>query len=684
MPGKRRRTAGPLSTGPLVTGTFLRKTGGHGFVRPEGVLPGRRESDIYVPAAAAGDAANGDTVRVRVSPARDVRRPGPAGEIVKVVARHTTRFVGTYFESAGTGWVSVDGEGLSRSVAVGDPGAKGAREHDKVVLEMVRFPTIFRDGEGVISEVLGKAGEPGVDTLSIINEFGLPGPFPEEAMEEARRQATRFDESISAGRVDCTERVVITIDPIDARDFDDAISLERIDRGHWLLGVHIADVAHFVTEGSPLDQEAAARGTSVYLPDRVIPMLPEIISNNLASLQPDRVRYARTCWMEFTAEGAFVAAEVERTAIRSQRRFAYEEVDVFLADPCTQDVEMTDEVRQLLGRMRDLSRILRDRRTARGSLELVMPEVKIDLDRDGRVSGAHVEANTESHRIIEEFMLSANEAVAWLLTQAGIPFLRRVHPQPDPRKLRQLTEFVSELGFEVDSLESRFELQRLLGLSRGKPEMHAVHYAVLRSMARAVYGPQEEGHYALASDCYCHFTSPIRRYPDLTVHRRLDALGQRRRLPADGLVELGAACSQLERRAEAAERELVKLKLLLYLRSRVGETMEAVVTGVEAFGLFVQGVELPAEGLVPRDTLPDDRYRYDRRRHMLAGHRAGNAFRLGDRVQVVVAKVDVHRRSAEFRIESRQQRARSLPRENAAGKTRRPAKGGRGKRHRRW
>ena len=647
-------------------------------------MPGRRESDIYVPAAAAGDAANGDTVRVRVSPARDVRRPGPAGEIVKVVARHTTRFVGTYFESAGTGWVSVDGEGLSRSVAVGDPGAKGAREHDKVVLEMVRFPTIFRDGEGVISEVLGKAGEPGVDTLSIINEFGLPGPFPEEAMEEARRQATRFDESISAGRVDCTERVVITIDPIDARDFDDAISLERIDRGHWLLGVHIADVAHFVTEGSPLDQEAAARGTSVYLPDRVIPMLPEIISNNLASLQPDRVRYARTCWMEFTAEGAFVAAEVERTAIRSQRRFAYEEVDVFLADPCTQDVEMTDEVRQLLGRMRDLSRILRDRRTARGSLELVMPEVKIDLDRDGRVSGAHVEANTESHRIIEEFMLSANEAVAWLLTQAGIPFLRRVHPQPDPRKLRQLTEFVSELGFEVDSLESRFELQRLLGLSRGKPEMHAVHYAVLRSMARAVYGPQEEGHYALASDCYCHFTSPIRRYPDLTVHRRLDALGQRRRLPADGLVELGAACSQLERRAEAAERELVKLKLLLYLRSRVGETMEAVVTGVEAFGLFVQGVELPAEGLVPRDTLPDDRYRYDRRRHMLAGHRAGNAFRLGDRVQVVVAKVDVHRRSAEFRIESRQQRARSLPRENAAGKTRRPAKGGRGKRHRRW
>jgi ribonuclease R len=405
-----------------------------------------------------------------------------------------------------------------------------------------------------------------------------------------------------------------------------------------------------------------------------------VISNNLASLQPDRVRYARTCWIELTADGAFIAAEVERTAIRSRRRFAYEEVDVFLGDEHTKEVEMTADVRSLLGRMRDLARLLRGRRTARGSLELVMPEVKIDLDRDGRVSGAHVVENTESHQIIEEFMLSANEAVAWRLTEAGIPFLRRVHPQPDPRKLRQLTEFVSELGFEVDSLESRFELQRLLQLSRDTPEMHAVHYAVLRSLARAVYGPQEEGHYALASDCYCHFTSPIRRYPDLTVHRKLDHIGRKRRPASDGLLEQGEACSQLERRAEAAERELVKLKLLLYLRSRVGEAMDAVVTGVEAFGLFVQGVDLPAEGLVPRDTLPDDHYRYDRRRHMLTGHRAGNSFRLGDRVRVVVAKIDLERRSAEFHIESRQRR----PRTKLAKRPRGPDKGQRGKRHRRW
>ncbi|MFN7813357.1 MAG: RNB domain-containing ribonuclease, partial [Planctomycetia bacterium] len=296
-------------------------------------------------------------------------------------------------------------------------------------------------------------------------------------------------------------------------------------------------------EGAPLDQEARTRGTSVYLPDRVIPMLPEIVSNNLASLQPGRVRYVRTCWIEFTPEGIPVHAEVESAAIQSARRFTYEEVDVFLADPDTAAVEMTPAVRSLLGRMRDLARLLRARRVARGSLELHMPEVKIDLDRDGRVAGAHVVENTESHRIIEEFMLAANEAVARRLAEAGAGFLRRIHPQPDPRKLRQLTEFVRELGFDVESLESRFELQRLLDMARGRPEEHAVHYAVLRSLSRAAYGPQEDGHYALASDCYCHFTSPIRRYPDLVVHRALAAVAAGRQPPQDGLVQLGADCS---------------------------------------------------------------------------------------------------------------------------------------------
>ena len=650
-----------------VLGVFRRAAGGYGFVRPLDAPAGDRSGDIHVTAAAALDAASGDTVRVRPSRARDVRRPGPSGEIVEVVKRRTTRFVGSYFESAGSGWVQIDGTGFARPVPVGDPGAKGIHPQDKVVVEMVRFPTHLRDGEGVVVEVLGKAGDVGVDTQTVIHEFGLPGPFPEAVVDDARDQAAAFDESIPAGRRDLSERVIVTIDPVDARDFDDAISLERVERGHWLLGVHIADVSHFVREGSPLDQEARTRGTSVYLPDRVIPMIPEIVSNNLASLQPGKLRYARTCWIEFTPEGIPVHSAVESTAIRSRRRFTYEEVDVFLADPETRAVEMTVEVRNLLGRMRDLARILRARRMGRGSLQLEMPEVKIDLDRDGRVAGAHIVENTESHQIIEEFMLAANEAVASALAVAGAGFLRRIHPAPDPRKLRQLTEFVSELGFEVDSLESRFELQRLLDMARGKPEEHAVHYAVLRSLSRAAYGPQEDGHYALASDCYCHFTSPIRRYPDLTIHRALDAVARGRRPPVDGLVQLGGECSDLERRAESAERELVKLKLLHFLQGRVGEEMDAVITGVEAFGLFVQGLALPAEGLVPLDTLPDDTYRYDRASHTLAGRRPGQTFRLGDRVRVAVDRVDLDRRELNFRLVGRGRRPKAGMRDRRKG-----------------
>jgi ribonuclease R len=650
MTRQRPKPPRQRSADHFVIGVFKRAAGGYGFVRPEGAAAGDRSADVHVSAPASLDAASGDTVKVRLSRTRDVRRPGPSGEIVEVVVRRTTRFVGRYFEAANAGWVRIDGTAFAKPVAVGDPGAKGVRENDKVVVEMVRFPRVGRDGEGVVVEVLGAAGDPGVDTLTVINEFGLPGPFPEAVNADARRQAERFDEDVPADRRDLTGEIVITIDPVDARDFDDAISLERIARGHWLLGVHIADVCHFVREGSALDQEARSRGTSVYLPDRVIPMLPEIVSNNLASLQPGRVRFARTCWIEFSSEGIPVATAVERSAIKSQRRFTYEEVDVFLADPATRSIDMSEPVRGLLGRMRDLARILRGRRTARGSLELIMPEVKIDLDRSGRVTGAHVVENTESHRIIEEFMLSANEAVARTLADAGSGFLRRIHSAPDPRKLRQLTEFVTELGFEVDSLESRFELQRLLNLAGGRPEEHAVHYAVLRSLSRACYGPQEDGHYALASDCYCHFTSPIRRYPDLTIHRALDLLAAGRRAPVDGLHQLGEDCSQLERRAESAERELVKLKLLLHLSGRIGMEMEGVVTGVEPFGLFVQGTDLPAEGLIAVDALPDDHYRYERTSHVLSGTRAGNAFRLGDRVRVAVARIDLDRRLLELRL----------------------------------
>jgi ribonuclease R len=641
------------ATGNRIVGVFRRMQDGYGFVRPAGSLRKDKDDDIYIAPNAAGDASTGDTVLVEVSSRRGGRGGRlKNGKIVEVVERDTHRFVGTYFEQAGYGMVQVDGTVFTQPVAVGDAGAKNVSPDDKVVIEMVRFPSQTHDAEAVIVEVLGRRGDPGVDTLSIIHEFGLPGPFAEDALEDARERAEGFDESIGPERRDLTAETVITIDPVDARDFDDAISLEQIENGHWRLGVHIADVSHFVKEKTALDREARDRATSVYLPDRVIPMLPEIISNNLASLQPDRVRYTKTVFIEFTADGARVAVDACTAAIRSKRRFTYEEVDDYLADPAKWHEKLTPAVHALLGRMHKLAMMLRHRRFDRGSLELTMPELKVDLDKNGHVSGAHLVENTESHQIIEEFMLAANEAVAGLLSEAELIFLRRIHEDPDPRKLKLLTEFVRELGFDVESLESRFELQGLLNRVAGEPQQHAVNYAVLRSMQKAIYSPVDEGHYALASDCYCHFTSPIRRYPDLTVHRLLDCLFQKQtpKQQFDEVAMLGTHCSDREQRAEKAERELTKVKLLNYLSERIGHELEGVVTGVMEFGFFVEGIELPAEGLVHVSSLQDDYYHYDRAAHTLTGNRQGNQWRLGDFVRVAVARVDVDRRELDFRL----------------------------------
>ncbi|TWT42486.1 ribonuclease R [Botrimarina hoheduenensis] len=671
----------------FVVGTYRRVSSGDGFVRPEGTpAAAGRDDDVYVPAKLAGDAASGDKVRLRLS-ASSGPRGKPSGKVVDVIERSTNQFVGSYLESAGMALVEIDGGVFGAPVYVGDPGAKGAADGDKVVVEMVRFPSHVRDGEGVITRVLGQRGAPGVDTLAIKYEYSLPGEFAEDALEVARSQAAAFNESIPAGRRDLTADVVITIDPATARDFDDAISLTRLDGGHWELGVHIADVSHFVQPKTALDREAYDRATSVYLPDEVIPMLPEIISNNLASLQPDKVRYAVTAVLEFTAEGVFVGSEVFKSAIKSRRRFTYAEVDAYLVErklvtpeSATARValaakvatpDMTPEVDRLLGDMHQLAMTLRRRRFERGALELSMPEIEIDLDKEGRVCGAHVEQNTESHQIIEEFMLSANEAVARQLADAGLLFLRRVHGSPDPRKSRALTEFVRSLNLPAENLQDRFELQELLERVQGDPRQPAVNYAALRSMQKAVYSPEEEGHFALASGCYCHFTSPIRRYPDLTVHRLIEQLNAHRGgtgpkpvQEVGALLQQGDHCSEREQRAAKAERDLVKVKLLNYLSSRIGDSMEGIITGVEKFGLFIMGKDLPAEGFIHITALGDDYFQYDRASHSITGRRAGNAFRLGDTVRVAVGAVDIDARTLDFRYLGR---GTSSSRERSAG-----------------
>jgi ribonuclease R len=663
-----------------LTGVFRRTSKGFGFVRPTGTTREQgREADIYIPEAASRDAADGDLVAVRLS-----KRRGPkgrvAGEVAEILERNTHRFVGVYDEREGGGYVRVDGKIFAEPIYVGDAGAKNAQPGDKVVVEMVRFPSHIAEGEAVIVEVLGARGEPGVDTLSIIHEFALPTDFPDDVLEDARQQAEQFTES-TEGRLDLTKDTIITIDPVDARDFDDAISLEQMPNGHWRLGVHIADVSHFVRPRSALDREAKDRATSVYLPDRVLPMLPEVISNNLASLQPHKVRYTKTCYIEFTGEGIRVHAEVHNAAIKSARRFTYEEVDEYLADRDAWEEKLTPQVHSLVGRMHELAMILRERRLKNGAIELTLPEVKVDLDKEGRVSGAHLVENTVSHQIIEEFMLAANEAVAFLLRQKEIDFLRRVHGQPDPRKLLALTKFVRDLGIECESLESRFEIKRIVELVKDRPEAHAVNYAILRSMQKAVYAPDDEGHWALNSKDYAHFTSPIRRYPDLTVHRIFDALARHKR-PAgtfDELQILGEHCSEREQRAMNAERELTKVKLLEYMSKRIGQELDAVITGVEEYGIYCQGIELPAEGFVHVRTLADDYYRYERSSHTLSGSREGNYYRLGDVVRVKVQHVDVDRRELDFVMVKRLKKAPKPPRKKTKGEKVREGKAKRGR-----
>jgi ribonuclease R len=645
-----------------VTGVFRRLASGRGFVRVT-AAPDPAITEVGVPEGSAGDAATGDEVQVRISrPARG--EMPPQGEVLRVLERATRQFVGTYHERDGEGLVRVDGSVFAHSVLVGDPGAKGAKNDDKVVVELIRFPTLDERGEGVITEVLGARGAPGVDTLSVIRSFDLPDDFADHVLVSAREAAEVFDENDLDGREDLTKDTIITIDPATARDFDDAISLDRDEKsGHWHLGVHIADVAHFAPLGSALDREARNRGTSVYLPQRVIPMFPELISNGLASLQQGKRRFVKSVFIEFTADGKPVHSRFANAVIKTARRFTYEQVmAIYEAHPSDDrkrkskaakpPADLPAGIFSLLISMRELALILRGRRFKRGALELDMPEVELDYDAAGKVTGAHLAAHDLSHQVIEECMLAANEAVAEHFAERGVAFLRRVHPAPDVPKLKAFADFAHTLGYDLRKAADRFSLQRVLAQSADKPEQHAVHYALLRSLKQAVYSPYEEEHYALASRNYCHFTSPIRRYPDLTVHRQLDQWIRTGKIGGDvtELAAIGDHCSRMERRADAAERELIKLRLLDYMAERVGAQMDAVITGVAEYGFFAQAQELPVEGRVHISTLSDDYYVHDEQAHTLTGRRTKKRYRLGDKVRIEVVRVDQVRRQIDFRV----------------------------------
>ncbi|MCA9192185.1 MAG: ribonuclease R [Planctomycetales bacterium] len=630
----------------LVRGTFRQAAAGFGFVRP--VPSGKLGpvDDIFIPASATGSAMDGDLVQIRI---RAGRRGGHEGEVLEIVERARRQFAGTYGVQQGASVVWLDGVTLGSPVTVGDVRGLPVEEGDKVVVELVKFPDGMQVGEGVILEVLGSSKNPAVDTLAVMRQYGLEEEFPAEAINEARATADRFTEGeVPADRRNLSHIPTLTIDPYDARDFDDAISLTRNEKGNWELMVHIADVSHFVPLGSALDAEARKRATSVYLPDRVIPMLPELISNHLASLQPGKTRLTKTVVMELSQQGTLLHQEVFNSAIYNWQRLNYEQVDQYLTDAEPWRSRLQPEIWQLLRDMHTLAMVLRRNRAADGAIELVLPEVKIDLDKSGKVKGARMVEHTESHQIIEEFMLAANQAVATWLDDLDIPFLRRAHAAPERRKIQKLNEFVRDLGVRTESLEDRFAIQRVVEQMRGKPTEFAVNYAILKAMSKAVYQPEWEQHYALNMDHYCHFTSPIRRYPDLQVHRTINRLIQNQKPVGDPLpvlITLGHHCSDKEQNAEWAEREVIKIKLLHFLKKKIGESLQGVISGVVPEGFYVRGTKFPADGFVSINSLPSDRYRFEKHGQVIEGFRQGNRFRLGDELTLKIEEVDLTRRA---------------------------------------
>ncbi|MCP4594486.1 MAG: ribonuclease R [bacterium] len=664
--GARHAVTLPEPRGSLF-GKYRANPRGFGFVIPDAP---HLHGDLYVPEGKSGGAMTGDTVRAAIR--KRGKRGGKMlyeGRILEIVTRGDSRFVGELQNELGQWFVRPDGNTFHGPIFVGDVGAKTAKAGDQVVAEITEYPAPGRDARGVVVEVLGKRGAPGVDLLSIINQHGLPTEFPPEVLADARKAIAGYDsQAVLAERKDLRDLTVITIDPDTARDFDDAISLTPLPGGKIELGVHIADVAHFVVPGGPLDREAQERSNSAYFPNHVIPMLPEVLSNGLCSLQENQPRLTKSAFITYDRRGKVVAERFANGMIHSAKRLTYGEATNILAGKTR---GYAKSVVALLKEMEKLARTIRARRIRAGMLVLNLPEVEVVLNDAGEVVGVAPEDTAFSHTIIEMFMVEANEAVGRLLRELGVPNLRRIHPEPEEEVVESLGRFLGVLGIKAPKAVNHRSLQKLLQEAEGSSNQYAVNLAVLRSMQQAVYSPKPTGHFALASEDYVHFTSPIRRYPDLTIHRLLDAhlrndLGKRKgrkQQPNTAALEaLGELCSTHERRAEGAERELKLVYILRLLAQRLGDVFEGVVTGVANFGVFVQLPEYLVDGLLRFSDLPEDWWEVDAAAGCVVGERTGYSIKLGDRLTVAVAAVDLATRKVNLTLDqplSRKRKASS-------------------------
>ncbi|MFZ2492197.1 MAG: ribonuclease R [Thermoanaerobaculia bacterium] len=645
---------------PFHAGTVRVQSDGSGTLRGA-----EDEPDIFIDRRSMKGAMNGDLIVVRVDkkkPAyRKVRNKElVVGEVIQILRRENRTVVGRFHLQPEPFVVPFDFR-VDTDIVIGAAATMDAREGEMVNVEIDRFPdrtTPFARGR--VIEVLGFIGDPGVDIEVVLRKHHIPHEFPKEVLDAAEAVPVDVPEEEIARRTDLRGRVIITIDGETAKDFDDAVEVQKLPNGNYLLGVHIADVSHYVTEGSTLDREAYERGTSVYFPGRAIPMLPERLSNGICSLNPRVDRLTFSAEIEIDRRGRFVSRRAYKSVIRTAERMTYTNVNAILNERTPELAERYAAIIPEIERMHELYEVLRKRREQRGSIDFDLPEAFVVLGEGGDITAIRASERNVAHRLIEEFMLAANEVIAQELVFAVQPGLFRVHEQPDPQKLEDLKSILKEfkLALRGDTEDIRpGELQRVLSEVQGTPEERFLTNIVLRSMKRAFYSQESLGHFALAIEHYCHFTSPIRRYPDLIVHRRLFELISTGALYGKRLEEIERAhpvyavhSSNRERRAEDAEREVLEWKKVIFMRDKIGEEYTGIVTGLAQFGLFVELDEIFVQGMVPVATIGGDFWRFSEREHRMRGESTSRELRLGDHVRIRVESIDEDKRQIEFAL----------------------------------
>lgn len=620
------------------------------------IVPGRTE-DVFISASNLGGALHGDKVVVRLLPKVDGKKD--EGEVIRILERVNERVVGRFEGGEHVGFCTPDDRRLGTDIVIARGQTKGAETGDKVVVRITHYPEGRHSATGIVEEVLGKVGDPGVDVLAVVHQYGLAQEFPEAVRSQVSRMQLEVTDEDIKGRKDLRGMQIVTIDGPDAKDLDDAISVEKLENGNYRLGVHIADVGHYVKEGSPLDKEAFERGTSVYLLDRVIPMLPKDLSNGICSLNPRVDRLTLSVFMDVTPDGTMVSNEIHESVIHSNERMTYGEVNRLLEGEGGELAERYADEMQLFQRMKELRDILVDKREQRGAIDFDVNEAKIKLDENGRVVDIIPRSKTLADSIIEEFMVLANETVAERFHWMEWPFLYRVHEEPMLQKVIDLNHFLGAFGARIKAKQDQVHpksFQAVMKQMEGKREERLIHRVLLRSMMRARYSPDCLGHFGLAAQFYSHFTSPIRRYPDLVIHRIIKEYLHKKQLSDERKASLAVfvdraaiQSSDREQVATEAERMVTDIKKVEFMMGKEGEIYDAIISGVTNFGLFAE-LDNTVEGLIHISSLADDYYQYDADSYSLIGKRTKHRFRLGDPVRVKVVKVDLDERKIDFEL----------------------------------